>query len=93
MKGIRLCAECLHYDQNKHRCRRGAQEEANPMDPFYDDCPLPDVGEITTGEWILHRGGDGTCAKCKTRQKAVWDDDRIMNYCGCCGAKMKGVKS
>ena len=43
------------------------------------------------GEWILHDGGEGTCPKCRTRQKDVWDYDNMQNYCGHCGAKMKGA--
>jgi hypothetical protein len=46
MKGIRLCGECADYDMKKHRCKRGAHIEENPRNPFYDDCPLPDVVEV-----------------------------------------------
>ena len=42
------------------------------------------------GEWLLHKDGRGTCKACRRTQKAGWDDDRYQNYCGCCGAKMKG---
>lgn len=46
MKGITLCAECTYYDKKKHRCKRGASKERFAIDPFYDDCPLPDVVEV-----------------------------------------------
>ena len=40
--------------------------------------------------WILHENGSGTCTQCRTTQKNVWDYDRWQNFCGNCGAKMKG---
>ena len=53
MKGITICSECASYDMKKHRCRRGANLEENPRDPFYDNCPLPDVVDAEKAmEWI-----------------------------------------
>ena len=46
MKGIMVCGECVDYDWKKHKCRRGKSIETDPGDPFYDDCPLPDVEVI-----------------------------------------------
>lgn len=42
------------------------------------------------GKWKLHKDGSGTCDQCGTTQKNVWDYDNWQNYCGCCGAEMKG---
>ena len=46
MKGIKLCAECADYNWKKHKCNRGSSIETNARDPFYDDCPLPEVVEV-----------------------------------------------
>lgn len=46
MKGITYCGACADYDIKKHRCKRGAKQESNPQDKFFDDCPLPTVVPI-----------------------------------------------
>ena len=46
MKGIKLCAECADYNWKKHKCNRGSSDETNARNPFYDDCPLPEVVEV-----------------------------------------------
>lgn len=43
------------------------------------------------GEWKLHNCGKGTCSRCNFTQSNVWDDDNWQNFCGVCGARMKGV--
>ena len=50
MKGIALCAECADYDKRKHCCKRGASREDDPRNPFYDDCPLPEVVRVPERE-------------------------------------------
>ena len=47
---------------------------------------------VVRGEWKLHKDGSGTCNVCGTTQKAVWDMDSWQNFCGHCGAEMKGAK-
>lgn len=42
------------------------------------------------GVWKFNKDGSGTCSECRSTQKNVWDDDHHQNYCGVCGAKMKG---
>lgn len=42
--------------------------------------------------WIFHPDGSGTCTECGTNQKNVWDFDNYQNYCGHCGAIMKGCE-
>ena len=39
-------------------------------------------------KWKLNEDGSGTCFRCNTTQKNVWDLDNYQNYCGHCGAKM-----
>lgn len=51
MKGITYCGACADYDIKKHRCKRGAKQESNPQDKFFDDCPLPTVTPVT--HWVL----------------------------------------
>lgn len=46
MKGITYCGACIAYDKKKHRCTAGACEEKDPRNPFYEDCPLPDVVSV-----------------------------------------------
>lgn len=52
MKGITYCGACADYDIKKHRCKRGAKQESNPQDKFFDDCPLPTVNLMTHERWI-----------------------------------------
>ena len=50
MKGITYCGECVYYNYDKHGCSLGAKEETNPKDPFYDDCPIPDIEQLDADE-------------------------------------------
>lgn len=52
-----------------------------------------DVAPVVRGRWELHKDGSGTCKRCHTKQKAVWDIDRWQNYCGHCGARMEESES
>lgn len=49
-----------------------------------------DVVEVNHGEWKLHPDGSGTCSCCNFTQKNVWDYDNAQNFCGHCGADMRG---
>ena len=49
-----------------------------------------DVVEVKRGEWELHPDGSGTCSCCNRTQKSVWDYDNAQNFCGHCGADMRG---
>ena len=69
---------------------------------MYDEDLIFDVAEALVnakyskqidGEWILHEDGSGTCKNCNTHQKHIWDMDGWQNFCGHCGAKMKGVNN
>lgn len=42
------------------------------------------------GGWKFHKDGSGTCSECHVTQRNVWDYDNWQNFCGHCGAKMKG---
>lgn len=51
MKAIERCIECAEYDRRQHRCKRGAKQETSSLDPFYDDCPLPEATVHNSGKW------------------------------------------
>lgn len=66
MKGITYCGACADYDIKKHRCKRGAKQESNPQDKFFDDCPLPNVEQIVRCKDCKHHRtymGRDMCAK------------------------------
>lgn len=73
MKGITYCGACADYDLKKHRCKRGAMQENNPQDSFFDDCPLPTVvyEEIKTKYETLKRFVDGEWVDCHSVQDAL----------------------
>lgn len=46
---------------------------------------------VKRGKWVLHHpDGSATCSVCGRKQKDVWDFDNWQNYCGHCGADMRG---
>ena len=55
-----------------------------------DSKPPADVKPVVRGKWIIHDCGEATCPVCKTRQKNIWDYDGWQNFCGNCGADMRG---
>lgn len=93
MKGIKLCAECANYSKEKHRCTLGATKEDDPRNPFYDDCPLPEVAPVVHARW-LDCGDFCQCSNCDATRlkeietyygKAMWVKSP---YCPACGAEM-----
>ena len=52
--------------------------------------PAADVAPVRRGKWILHSNGSGTCDQCHFTQCSVWDFDNWQNFCGHCGADMRG---
>ena len=63
------------------------------LEQFVESLPAADVAPVVRGRWELHKDGSGTCKRCHTKQKAVWDIDRWQNYCGHCGARMEESES
>ena len=57
-----------------------------------EDVPSADVVEVVHSKWILYTDGSGECERCHTRQKNVWDFENWQNFCGHCGADMRGEK-
>lgn len=43
MKGFTCCGDCIHYNYKKHKCNLGASIKTSAIEPFYDDCPIPDI--------------------------------------------------
>ena len=65
-------------------------------DPLYaidialEKTPTIDAVPVVRGKWTLHDNGDGTCDQCHCYQKHIWDYDNWQNFCGHCGADMRG---
>lgn len=51
MKGISCCGDCSYYSQLE-MCLRGSKDAGSAQDPFYKDCPLPDVVELNRDKLI-----------------------------------------
>ena len=62
----------------------------NSVYNLVNEQPAADVVEVKRGEWMLHPDGSGTCSCCNRTQKSVWDYDSAQNFCGHCGADMRG---
>ena len=46
---------------------------------------------VKRGHWVSHHpDGSAICSVCGRKQKYVWDFDNWQNYCGHCGADMRG---
>lgn len=94
MRGIRFCGECSNYSFKKHRCLLGAHVEENPRDPFFDDCPLPEVAPVVHGRWIIECDDfDCELMRCSVCGAEYYNGDNdtvdvLSNYCPNCGAKM-----
>lgn len=54
------------------------------------DIPAADVIEARHGKWKFHTDGSGTCDQCHHTALNVWDYDSWQNFCGHCGADMRG---
>lgn len=82
------CETCL-YNKN-------CQFLAKHRNTIVEDCSAyknaADVVEVVHGEWKFNKDGSGTCNQCGITQKNVWDYDSWQNYCGHCGADMRGKK-
>ena len=73
MKGITYCGECVYYNHHKHKCELGAKEESNPKDPFYDDCPIPDIEQINEQE-IRNKAIDEFVSRLEKHEQENWID-------------------
>lgn len=96
MKGIKLCIECANYNIEKHSCSIGCNKETDASDPFYDDCPLPDVTEVSVGEWIFDDADEcGYSYKCSECHSIIIfrSKNQLTNFCPNCGADMRGNKN
>lgn len=65
--------------------------DTNSVLDSIDEQPTADVVEVKRGEWVSHHpDGSAICSVCGRKQKDVWDFDNWQNYCGHCGADMRG---
>lgn len=88
------CKDCIHERVCEKLCPRGLlpyQSSEYPAELFcLEFKSRSDVAEVKRGEWKLHPDGSGTCSCCNSTQKSVWDFDNAQNFCGHCGADMRG---
>lgn len=92
MKGISCCGDCAYFISK--RCIGGGKDAGSAQDPFYKDCPLPDVVERKRGEWVwpnvAKKRDRPYCSVCLN--DAFWDDDYgfvTESFCPNCGADMR----
>ncbi len=71
---------------------RVTQKMVTKMRGLIDKLPPADVVEVVHGEWKFNKDGSGTCNQCGITQKNVWNYDGWQNYCGHCGADMRGIE-
>ena len=94
MKGITCCGDCVYYNFENDRCKRGASIEETGSGYFYKDCPLTEVVPVSHGHWIMEQDGGTRCSVCKKKVHDVTDgnyapvDLSELPYCPKCGAKM-----
>lgn len=96
MKGIKNCGECADYDWRRHKCRI-CKDEGTAQDPFYADCPLPDVETVRHAYWtcvntdenVYMCDGEGGCG-CTIQLIEGTPEENMFDYCPECGAKMDG---
>ena len=84
------CKNCLHYEVclavfSSKGMYLG--DDAEKMKCFKNKA---DFAEIKHGKWQLHPDGSGTCSVCGKHQVCIWDLDNWQNFCGHCGADMRG---
>lgn len=73
MKGISICSQCADYSMKRHCCTLGAKKEMRPQDPFYDDCPLPDV--------VVKPQGDPAMGWISVKDRLPENNKRVLAYC------------
>ena len=88
MKGITCCGDCVYYNWENDRCKKGASIEENGYGYFYKDCPLSEVVTVRHGKWIRVNDEFSQCNLCKYPVHASWCESK---YCPNCGCKMDGV--
>lgn len=85
-------------------CDKDGHGDCSMCEPRYSDdsCFKYYAGVITDfliangvtirerGEWKFNKDGSGTCNRCRITQMNVWDYDNHQNFCGHCGADMRG---
>ena len=87
------CNDCVHYEACKKIFQISFKDFTDYT--FVKTCelykPTADVVEVKRGEWVSHHpDGSAICSVCGRKQKDVWDFDNWQNYCGHCGADMRG---
>ena len=88
------CENCLHERVCEKLCPKGLlpyQSSEYPAEIFCLEFKnKAEVTEVKYGKWTLHPDGSGTCSVCGKHQVCIWDLDNWQNFCGHCGADMRG---
>ena len=78
-------------EKNYSCCDFQYWDSQKDVEPEAKECGhLTEVIPVKRGKWILHKNGDATCDQCHRWQKDIWDFDTWQNFCGHCGADMRG---
>lgn len=77
---ILRCGECANYSFKAHKCMICQNEESDPRNPFYDDCPLPvAIKTIYCKECKFYEegvdSGGGTKDICRLLKRQMQQDD------------------
>ena len=81
---------CSDYEKYDDVLLKTIGEERGVEDLCANFIPSTDFVPVRRGQWELHDDGSGTCDQCGTRQLHIWDFDNWQNFCGHCGADMRG---
>lgn len=87
--------EYIEYEPLKDEIFNDPDYDNDTINHFLDvidSQPSTDVVKVVHGEWKFNKDGSGTCNQCGITQKNVWDYDSWQNYCGHCGADMRGTE-
>ena len=81
----------IEIDVDKDELIKALAYDRQQYEKGYRDGVLYGV-TMKRGKWTLNHDGSGTCSECGITQSAIWDCDSWQNFCGHCGADMRGEK-
>ena len=95
--------ECLFKDLNSTEDYMGIGYNHGVGDSIaiIKNAPTIEAEPVKHGKWITDNNKQTKCSICgrpipirKVRHngEVIWEDNSPVNYCPCCGAKMKGVE-
>lgn len=88
LDALHICRNASMYCFERNNSQ--GQTIADRIEDNIFTLPEADVAEVKHGKWKLHPDGSGTCSVCGKHQICIWDVDNWQNFCGHCGADMRG---